>query len=60
MGFVLVYLARGEADQAFEWIKKAHEERDSFLPWFRVTPLDSMHFPIDPRVNELMDRLGLP
>jgi tetratricopeptide (TPR) repeat protein len=59
-GFVLIHLARGEADQAFEWIKKAYEERDSFLPWFRVTPLDCMRFPSDPRVNELLDRLGLP
>jgi TolB-like protein/Tfp pilus assembly protein PilF/predicted Ser/Thr protein kinase len=60
MGFVFIYLARGEADQAFEWVKKACEERDSFLPWFRVTPVDCMHFPSDPRINELLDRLGLP
>jgi tetratricopeptide (TPR) repeat protein len=60
MGFIIIYLARGEADQAFEWVKKAHEERDSFLPWFRVTPLDCMHFPSDPRIDELLDRLGLP
>ena len=60
MGFIVIYLARGEADQAFEWVKKACEERDSFLPWFRVTPLDCMHFPSDPRINELLDRLGLP
>ena len=58
--FILIYLARGEADQAFEWVKKAYEERDSFLPWLRVTPLDCMHFPSDPRINELLDRLGLP
>jgi len=60
IGFVLIYLARGELDKAFEWIQKAHEERDSFLPWFRVTPLDCMHFPSDPRIDELLDRLGLP
>ncbi len=60
VGFVYIYLARGEVDRAFEWVKKAYEERDSFLPWFRVTPLDYMHFPSDPRINELLDRLGLP
>jgi serine/threonine protein kinase/Flp pilus assembly protein TadD len=58
--FVNIYLARGETDQAFEWVKKACEERDSFLPWQRVTPLDYMHFPTDPRIDELLDRLGLP
>jgi len=60
MCFVIIYQARGEADQAFEWVKKASEERDSFLPWLRVTPLDCMHFPSDPRIDELLDRLGLP
>jgi len=60
MCFVNIHLARGEVDQAFEWIKKAVEERDSFLPWHRVTPLDCMDFPSDPRVDELLDRLGLP
>jgi TolB-like protein/Flp pilus assembly protein TadD/predicted Ser/Thr protein kinase len=59
-GFVMIYLTRGETDKAFEWIKKAGEERDSFLPWFRVTPLDCMNFPSDPRIDELLDRLGLP
>jgi TolB-like protein/tRNA A-37 threonylcarbamoyl transferase component Bud32/Tfp pilus assembly protein PilF len=60
MCFVNIHLARGEVDQAFEWIKKSIKERDSFLPWHRVTPLDCMHFPSDPRVDELLDRLGLP
>ncbi len=60
MGFAMIYLIRGEMDQAFEWVKKACEERDSFLPWFRVTPLDCMQLPSDPRIDELLDRLGLP
>jgi serine/threonine protein kinase/Tfp pilus assembly protein PilF len=60
MCFVYIHLARGETDQAFEWTKKAHEERDSFLPWHRVSPMGWMGFPSDPRINELLDRLGLP
>jgi len=60
MCFVYIHLARGETDRAFEWLKKAHEERDSFLPWHRVSPMDFMKFPSDPRVDELLDRLGLP
>lgn len=60
MCFVYIHLVRGETDLAFEWIKKAHEERDSFLPWHRVSPMDWMRFPSDPRIDELLDRLGLP
>ena len=60
MCFIIIYQTRGEMDQAFEWIKKASEERDSFLPWLRVTPVDWMNFPNDPRVDKLLDRLGLP
>jgi tetratricopeptide (TPR) repeat protein len=60
MCFAYIYLARGDTDQAFEWVRKAYEERDSFLAWCRVSPMDSLDFPSDPRINELLDRLGLP
>jgi serine/threonine protein kinase/Flp pilus assembly protein TadD len=60
MTFIAIHRARGETDQAFEWVKKAYEERDSFLPWLRVTPFDSFELPSDPRIDELLDRLGLP
>jgi tetratricopeptide (TPR) repeat protein len=60
VGFVMIHLTRGETDQAFEWVKKASEERDSFLPWLRVTPMDCMNLPSDPRIDELLDQLGLP
>jgi len=60
MCFIIIYQTRGEMDQVFEWVKRAWEERDSFLPWHRVTPVDYMHFPSDPRIDELLDRLGLP
>jgi len=60
MSFVYIYLVRGEADQAFEWIKKSSEERDSFLPWYRVTPMDRWDFPSDPRIDKFLDELGLP
>jgi serine/threonine-protein kinase len=60
MCFVYIHLVRAEMDQAFEWVKKAHEERDSFLPWLRVSPIDSWDLPSKPRIDELLDRLGLP
>ena len=60
MCFISIHIARGEMDQAFEWVKRAYEERDSFLPWLRVTPMDSWRIASDPRIDEFMDRLGLP
>ena len=60
MCFVYIHLIRGETDQAFEWVKKASEERDGFLLWHRITPTACWHFPSDPRIDELLDRLGLP
>jgi TolB-like protein/predicted Ser/Thr protein kinase len=60
MCFISIHMVRGEMDQAFEWVKRAYEVRDSFLPWLRVTPMDSWHIAIDPRIDELLDRLGLP
>jgi hypothetical protein len=60
MCFIIIYRIRGEMDKAFEWIKRAREERDSFLPWLRITPMDYTAIPEDPRVDELLDQLGLP
>ncbi len=60
MCFISIHMARGEMDRAFEWVKRAYEERDSFLPWLRVTPMDRMGLLSDPRIDELLDRLGLP
>ena len=60
MCFISIHIARGEMDQAFEWVKRAYEERDSFLPWLRVTPMDSWRIAGDPRIDEFMDRVGLP
>ena len=60
IAFAFIHWVREEMDQAFEWVKKAYEERDSFLPWIRVTPTDSWQIPKDPRIDELLDRWGLP
>lgn len=60
IAFAFIHLARDEMDQALEWVKKAYEERDNFLPWIRVTPMDSWRLPKDPRIDELLDQWGLP
>ena len=58
--FAYICLTRGDMDSGFEWVKKAHEERDSFLPWLRVSPMDMYSLKIYIRINELLDRLELP
>jgi tetratricopeptide (TPR) repeat protein len=60
IAFAFIHWVREEMDQAFEWVKKAYEERDSFLPWIRVTPTDAWQIPRDPRIDELLDKWGLP
>jgi eukaryotic-like serine/threonine-protein kinase len=54
----LVYTGLGMADQAFEWMEKAVEDRCSWLVSLRVEPLlDSLR--PDPRFQAVMKRVGL-
>jgi tetratricopeptide (TPR) repeat protein len=54
-----VYAALGEMDQAFTWLEKAYDVRDTNLTWLKVDdavdPLRS-----DGRFRELFSRIGLP
>ncbi len=59
MGFFYIHLVRGERDKALEWLKKAFEERDSFLPWCRVIPIDSYRIPDEPRFQALLKKFEL-
>lgn len=36
--FYLIHRFRGEEDLAFEWLKRACSEHDTFLPLFKATP----------------------
>lgn len=57
--FVLVHVALGQKDQAFAWLEKAFEERNSWLPFLKVEPmLDGLRS--DPRFADLVRRIGLP
>jgi DNA-binding winged helix-turn-helix (wHTH) protein/tetratricopeptide (TPR) repeat protein len=54
----LVHLALGENDEAFGYLEKAFEMRDSGLPLIKVyKPLDRVRS--DPRLMDLMLRIGL-
>ena len=57
--FYLIHIIRGDSDQAFEWLKRAINEHDSFVPWFIDTPVEIQRIPDEPRFNELLKKTGL-
>ena len=58
--FAIIYVGLGEADQAFQWLERACEERSfSMLMSLKAEPrLDRLR--LDPRFQELVRRVGLP
>jgi tetratricopeptide (TPR) repeat protein len=59
MCFFYLHLFRGDLDQASQWLEKACEESDSFLPWVLVTPHERNRIPDDPRFNTPLKKYGL-
>lgn len=54
-----IHAALDEKDQAFEWLRKACEERDSAAIWIKVDPtLDNLR--TDPRFAQALKEMGLP
>jgi hypothetical protein len=52
-----VYTGLGEKDEAFNWLEKAYEERESYFNLFKVEPVfDSLRS--DPRFLGLLKRIG--
>ena len=53
-----VYAVRRDADRAFQWLERAHEQRDAGAAWTRVDPyLRWLH--ADPRWDVLTRKYGL-
>jgi eukaryotic-like serine/threonine-protein kinase len=53
-----IHAVLGEKDQAFEWLTKACEERDSGVIWLKVdTTLDNLRS--DPRFDAILQNIGL-
>ncbi len=59
MCFCWIYQARGEMDLYYEWLEKACNEHDGFLPWYRVITIEKYRIPDEPRYNELLEKAGL-
>ena len=54
--FYLIHRVRGEEDLAFDWLKRACNEHDTFLPLFRITP---NIIPESSRYTALLKEVGL-
>ena len=57
--FAFLYTGLGDKDQAFQWLEKAFEERDTaWFPMIKASPMaDSLRS--DPRFQDLIRRVGL-
>jgi adenylate cyclase len=56
----LVHAYRGETDEAFEWLDRAYDARDSGLAWFLRTDPFLANVKSDPRYAALLRRMRLP
>ncbi len=54
-----IYAALGENDEAFAWLKKACDERDSAVIWIKADPTLETLRP-DPRFARILRDMGLP
>jgi TolB-like protein/DNA-binding winged helix-turn-helix (wHTH) protein/Tfp pilus assembly protein PilF len=55
----LIYTALGEKDTAFDWLKKAVDERSTFLVYSKWEPrLDPLR--ADPRFGQMLKKIGFP
>jgi len=55
----LIYVALGTKDTAFDWLRKAVDERSTFLVYSKWEPrLDPLRS--DPRFGQMLKKIGLP
>ena len=54
-----VYAYRGESDEAFKWLDRAYEQKDSLLYGLKYRPeFDGLHD--DPRYKAFLKKMNLP
>jgi serine/threonine-protein kinase len=55
----IVYLALGDREQALDWLEKAYEDRNWYMPWINLEPrLDPLRS--EPRFQALLRRMNFP
>ncbi len=58
-GFALIHIGLGENDEALEWLDRAYQDRNGYMPFLQVEPrLDPLRS--DPRFQDLLRRMNFP
>ena len=59
--FAIIHLARGEVEEALQYLDQAVEERDGYLPIFTLLPPSYTHnICSNPHYKALLKKMGLP
>jgi len=59
MQLYFIYRARGEFDQAYDWLVRAVEEHEPLLVYFNEYPISWARIPDEPRFRALVEKIGL-
>ncbi|MDW7761321.1 MAG: protein kinase [Acidobacteriota bacterium] len=59
LGFAYVYFFRKDLEHTYDWLKRACEERDNFLPWCAIIPIQEYQLHNHPRLRPLYQKYGL-
>jgi len=59
LGFAYIYFFRKDLDQTYDWLKRACEERDNFLPWCAIIPIQEYQLHNHHRLRPLYQKYGL-
>jgi tetratricopeptide (TPR) repeat protein len=59
MGFAYIYFFRGDLDKTYFWLERACEEKDSFLPWCAIIPIEGYQLSNHPRLKPSFEKCGL-
>src|SRR5260370_5283755 len=57
--FAQIYGNLGDLDQAFKWLEKAYDDKNSWLPMLQVDDDMFASLRAAPRYNEIVQRVGL-
>jgi serine/threonine protein kinase/tetratricopeptide (TPR) repeat protein len=59
LGFAYIYFVRNDLDKTYYWLERACKERDSFLPWCAIIPIEEYQLYNEPRLWPLFKKYGL-
>jgi tetratricopeptide (TPR) repeat protein len=59
LGFAYIYFVRNDLDKTYYWLERACEEKDSFLPWCAIIPIEEYQLFNEPRLRKLFKKYGL-